>query len=478
MAESETEQAPLVGRTPPSTLQAPDTIAWWRCWRYRTSLTAALGEAIVYGQRISVPIALVVMQAELNWTKETQGIVMTGFWIGYAAMQIPGGWLTTRWGARRVVGAGLCTSSVLHICMPMAARTSPAAMTALRVLQGISQGVMVPGYAVLWSTWAPPAERSRLSSIPQIGGYVGQIAQLVLAGWQIDQPVESGPLVFLGGWEAVFVLNSVLGLAWLVLWFAVVYDEPSQNARCPVAERDYIARALSMSASNNLQNSDSKEEPIEHSAWSWSLYKRMSRSRPVLAICAASFTHNIGNYMMIDGFPAYVRDVTGASMTSAGLASAVPQIAVAVLTTFGAVLADYLRGPRGPPLSTRAVRRLMHTLGTGCNAVLLLLVGLGALDGISDSLIVVVLSGAVGVAGLTVGGGFNVNHLDVRTTLRTAIDSIFHWSEPLLVRCLAANAHHAGTTYCCWVAPGGSKYVGQCGRRARAIYHGEAHRVP
>eukprot|EP01052_Picozoa_sp_SAG31_P058307 SAG31_NODE_17744_length_659_cov_1.183929_2_plen_61_part_01 len=61
----------------------------------------------MYGQRISVPIALVSMQAELDWNKETQGIVMTGFWIGYAAMQIPGGWLTTRFGPRRVVGCGL-----------------------------------------------------------------------------------------------------------------------------------------------------------------------------------------------------------------------------------------------------------------------------------------------------------------------------------------------------------------------------------
>ena len=82
--------------------------------------------------------------------------------------------------------------------------------------------------------------------------------------------------------------------------------------------------------------------------------------------------------MLIDGFPAYLRDVNGASLTSAGLASAAPQVAVALLTTLGAVVADYLRGPRGPGcLSTRAVRRLMHTMGTGCNAVLLLLVGAG-----------------------------------------------------------------------------------------------------
>ena len=58
----------------------------------------------------------------------------------------------------------------------------------------------------------------------------------------------------------------------------------------------------------------------------------------------------------------------------------------------------------------------MHTVGTGCNAVLLLLVGAGLLEGISQVATVGVLTLAVGVAGLTVGGGFNVNHLDILPT--------------------------------------------------------------
>jgi MFS family permease len=285
MAES--EQAPLVGTTSDGGDGAADGLTpWWQRWRFRTALTAALGEAIVYGQRISVPIALVVMQAELSWTKETQGIVMTGFWLGYAAMQIPGGWLTTRWGARRVVGAGLCASSLLHLCMPAAAVVSPGAMVGLRVLQGISQGVMVPGYAVLWSTWAPPAERSRLSSMPQIGGYVGQIFQLALAGWQLDLGA-TGPLSLLAGWEAVFVLNAVLGLVWMALWFSVVYDCPSQHPSCPAAERAHIERALAAeveaadraaaAAAAAAGNDTKTEEPVEHSEWSCALYRRMAR---------------------------------------------------------------------------------------------------------------------------------------------------------------------------------------------------------
>eukprot|EP01047_Picozoa_sp_COSAG01_P052159 COSAG01_NODE_5459_length_4253_cov_13.146606_1_plen_523_part_00 len=393
---------------------------WYNQWRYRIALTAAMGEAIVYGQRIAVPLALVRMQAELGWDKKTQGVVMTGFWLGYAAMQIPGGWLTTRWGARRVVGAGLLASSVMHLLMPSAAVLSAGAMTALRVLQGVSQGVMVPGYAVLWGSWAPISERSRLSSIPQIGGYVGTIVQLVLGGWQIDLVDDEGLVAaVLGGWQAVFVLNAVLGLVWIFGWFACVYDAPKLHARVSVDERELIersqARELEALDAAAAAHEGVTEEVVQHSSCSCALYRRMLRSKPVWAICCASFCHNTGNYMLIDGFPAYMRDVAGASMTSAGVASALPQLALAVLTAVGAMAADWLRGPR-VGLSTGAVRRLMHTSSTACNALLLALVGAGVLEELGPNAIVAVLTLAVGVAGITVGGGFNVNHLDVLPT--------------------------------------------------------------
>ena len=266
-------------------------------------------------------------------------------------MQIPGGWLTTRWGPRRVVGCGLMSSSVMHLLMPWAAVVSPSLMAGLRLLQGVSQGVMVPGYAVLWSTWAPRAERSRLSSIPQIGGYIGTIFQLAIAGWQTDIDPAASAFGLLAGWEAIFVLNAAMGLIWMALWFSVVYDSPPQHPSVPAAERAFIARSLAAeieaSDAASAGGASGAEPAVEHSEWSCGLYRRMMRSRPVLAICCASFCHNTGNYMLIDGFPAYMRDVTGASMTSAGLASAAPQLSVALLTTVGAVVADWLRGPKG-----------------------------------------------------------------------------------------------------------------------------------
>ena len=44
--------------------------------------------------------------------------------------------------------------------------------------------------------------------------------------------------------QAVFVLNAVLGLLWMGLWFSVVYDHPSKHPACQLAERTYIEVAL------------------------------------------------------------------------------------------------------------------------------------------------------------------------------------------------------------------------------------------
>lgn len=168
---------------------------------------------------------------------------------------------------------------------------------------------------------------------------------------------------------------------------------------------------------------------------------------PQLACCSSSsrFTSERagGALTIVACAVCSMRDVTGVSMTSAGLVSAGPQLALALLTTAGAVLADWLRA--SSRLSTGAVRRLMHTFGTSCNAVLLLLVGSGLLEGIPEPTVVAVLALAVGVAGLTVGGGFNVNHLDILPTAAGAIATTAHAAVEALML-LVASAY-AGTAY-------------------------------
>jgi ACS family sodium-dependent inorganic phosphate cotransporter len=46
------------------------------------------------------------------------------------------------------------------------------------------------------------------------------------------------------GWESVFYVTGVVGLAWSVVWFFVVFDSPAQHPRISQEERRYIESAI------------------------------------------------------------------------------------------------------------------------------------------------------------------------------------------------------------------------------------------
>ena len=65
------------------------------------------------------------------------------------------------------------------------------------------QGVTFPAMHAMWGVWAPPLERSRLSSLGYAGCHFGTF---------VAQPV-SGILIasnFLGGWPSVFYVFGEL----------------------------------------------------------------------------------------------------------------------------------------------------------------------------------------------------------------------------------------------------------------------------
>ena len=57
----------------------------------------------------------------------------------------------------------------------MAARASPWALFGLRLLQGVAQAPYFFASYALCASWAPPAERTRMGSMAQLGGYCGTV---------------------------------------------------------------------------------------------------------------------------------------------------------------------------------------------------------------------------------------------------------------------------------------------------------------
>ena len=79
-----------------------------------------------------------LIQGELEWSKEVRGHVLSSFFYGYIVTQVLGGWSAARYGGKHVFGSGILVTLVATLVVPLAARTHVALIIALRVIMGLA----------------------------------------------------------------------------------------------------------------------------------------------------------------------------------------------------------------------------------------------------------------------------------------------------------------------------------------------------
>ena len=92
---------------------------------------------------------------------------------------------------------------------------------------GLGEGVTFPAMNSLFSDWAPPLERSRLSTIAFSGAQLGTILALPISGI-LCQSVS---------WDSVFYISGALGLIWFVIWMLYIKNTPSACRRISAEEK-------------------------------------------------------------------------------------------------------------------------------------------------------------------------------------------------------------------------------------------------
>ena len=81
--------------------------------------------------------SVTLVQGEFDWPKQLRGIMLSAFFWGYIITQVPTGWLTSRWGSKLVITVGMLVANVANILIPVAARTHPYIVVALRFTTGL-----------------------------------------------------------------------------------------------------------------------------------------------------------------------------------------------------------------------------------------------------------------------------------------------------------------------------------------------------
>ena len=75
--------------------------------------------------QVNISVAILPMANEMGWSSSVSGLIQSAFFYGYALTQIPGGWVTSRLGGRRVMPAGVSLWSIATAAVPLLAGTLP-----------------------------------------------------------------------------------------------------------------------------------------------------------------------------------------------------------------------------------------------------------------------------------------------------------------------------------------------------------------
>ncbi|KAM5299734.1 putative small intestine urate exporter isoform 2-T2 [Ctenodactylus gundi] len=255
---------------------------------------------------------------EFDWSPEIQGVILSSLNYGAFLAPIPTGYVAGIFGAKYVVGVGLLVSSVLTLFTPLAAGAGVALLVVVRVIQGIAQVMVLTGQYSFWVTWAPPQERSQLTTIAGSGSLLGTFIVLLVGGL-LCQTL---------GWPYIFYIFGGIGCACCVLWFPLVYNDPGSHPFISSGEKRHIVHSLAQQ---------------DYSPAGWSLpIKAMVKSLPLWAIIVSYFCEYWLFYTIMAFTPTYISSVLQTSLLHSGLLSALPFVFGCICTILGGLLADFL----------------------------------------------------------------------------------------------------------------------------------------
>jgi MFS family permease len=164
---------------------------------------------INYVDRGTLPTAAHMMQGDLHLTYTQVGMLMSAFSWTYAWTQIPVGWLAERYGAHRILAAGLTIWA--SATMLIGAAHTFASVLVLRLLLGLGESAGFPSVAKILAAVVPPKGLGTANGIVAIAYLIGP-AVGTYAG---------GMLMAHYGWRSSFLVFGALSLLWLLPWSRV-----------------------------------------------------------------------------------------------------------------------------------------------------------------------------------------------------------------------------------------------------------------
>ncbi|XP_039483643.1 putative inorganic phosphate cotransporter isoform X1 [Drosophila santomea] len=397
--------------------------------RHLQSFLLFLGLTVMHIARLNVSVAIVAMTnaattnpnfPEYEWTLKQKSYILSSFYWGYILTLCPGSFLCRRYGAKVVLFVASCGTAVFSLMTPWCITWGGwQVFCAIRILQGLFQGVIFPCVTEHLAMWSPPEERNRLGAFSYTGTDCGTVLAMFISGM-----IAKGAM----GWPGISYVSGALCAAWCFLWLIFASNNATESRFIGEAECKYIESSLE-------HNEDFHDRTIPIP------WKAIWTSVPFLALLVTRCAETYGLSTLQAEIPSYMNGVLNMEIQSNAVFSSLPFLAMWLLSYVYLIAADVLLKKK--ILSLTSVRKLFNTLSFWIPAAAL--IGIGFLSEENKNLAIVLMTVSVGVnSGATIGSSLNSidlspNHAGILIGLSNTVANVIPILTPLIAGEIVAD---------------------------------------
>jgi len=165
----------------------------------------------------SIPLFLPLIREDLQITFSQAGLLSAAATLSYAFGQVPAGYLSDRFGPKRLFFFGLVGWSTLSITLGLVHVFWLAVVNQL-VAGAFRALLFAPGMSLLVS-WFKPERRATAMSLYMVGGFAGTIVLSLLGPWLAHEL----------GWRSTFIMLAALGLAVSFVYHYWAREKPRRD---------------------------------------------------------------------------------------------------------------------------------------------------------------------------------------------------------------------------------------------------------
>ena len=309
-------------------------------YRWVVLLLACLLHAINFADRANIGVAIPSLRTEFHINNFQLGQMASVFFLGYFIVQIPAGWLVSKYGVRGLISCTIVAFSAFTALI--GASVSGAMVKWSRFGLGIVEAPTVVASNGSVKNWFPAKER---------GFALGCLTGITTLSVAMT-PIISSWILKSWGWRYIFYFFAIPGIVFSLFWYFLIRRYPQESPHVNAAELEHIQTAV--------PTRGKKTATIGALGWFDTVLRakkisvlesnsKIFASRNIWGITLTYLFIQIIFYGVATWVPSYLLNAKGYSIMKMGWVAATPWIGGVFGNLFGGWISDkFLYGRRKP----------------------------------------------------------------------------------------------------------------------------------